>query len=62
METTPVAERCVPYSQGAQPPELEDRDGEQNKPLIIQEEAVNNLLPHLDTHKSMGPTGSTREC
>ncbi|GAB0208333.1 mitochondrial enolase superfamily member 1 [Grus japonensis] len=26
-------------------------------PPIIQEEAVNNLLCHLDTHKSMGPDG-----
>ncbi|GAB0208240.1 mitochondrial enolase superfamily member 1 [Grus japonensis] len=43
--------------QGIQPPELEDRDGEQNKPPIIQEEAVNDLLCHLDTHKSMGPDG-----
>ncbi|GAB0209309.1 mitochondrial enolase superfamily member 1 [Grus japonensis] len=43
--------------QGIQPPELEDRDREQNKPPIIQEEAVNNLLHHLDTHKSMGPDG-----
>ncbi|GAB0207891.1 mitochondrial enolase superfamily member 1 [Grus japonensis] len=41
--------------QGIQPPELEDRDREQNKPPIIQEEAVNDLLRHLDTHKSMGP-------
>ncbi|KAK4820823.1 hypothetical protein QYF61_007217 [Mycteria americana] len=45
------------YPQGIQPPELEDRDGEQNKPPIIQEEAVNDLLCHLDTHKSMGPDG-----
>ncbi|KAK4810592.1 hypothetical protein QYF61_007329 [Mycteria americana] len=45
------------YPQGIQPPELEDRDGEQNKPPIIQEEAVNDLLRHLDTHKSMGPDG-----
>ncbi|GAB0208453.1 mitochondrial enolase superfamily member 1 [Grus japonensis] len=43
--------------QGIQAPELEDRDGEQNKPPIIQEEAVNNLLCHLDTHKSMGLDG-----
>ncbi|GAB0183938.1 mitochondrial enolase superfamily member 1 [Grus japonensis] len=42
---------------GIQPPELEDRDREQNKPPIIQEEAVNDLLRHLDTHKSMGPDG-----
>ncbi|KFP44817.1 RNA-directed DNA polymerase from mobile element jockey, partial [Chlamydotis macqueenii] len=32
-------------------------DGEQNKPSIIQEEAVIVLLCHLDTHKSMGPDG-----
>ncbi|GAB0208433.1 hypothetical protein GRJ2_003309000 [Grus japonensis] len=43
--------------QGIQPPELEDRDGEQNKPPMIQEEAVNDLLCHLDTHKSMGLDG-----
>jgi len=36
---------------------LEHRDGEQNKPPIIQEEAVNDLLCHLDTHRSMGPDG-----
>ncbi|GAB0206301.1 mitochondrial enolase superfamily member 1 [Grus japonensis] len=43
--------------QGIQPPELEDRDREQNKPPMVQEEAVNDLLCHLDTHKSMGPDG-----
>jgi len=32
------------YSQGSQPPVLEDREGEQNKPPIIQKEAVNDLL------------------
>ncbi|GAB0178810.1 mitochondrial enolase superfamily member 1 [Grus japonensis] len=42
---------------GIQPPELEDRDGGQNKPPMIQEEAVHNLLCHLETHKSMGPDG-----
>jgi len=36
---------------------LEDRDGEQNKPPIIQEEAVNELLCHLSTYKSMGLDG-----
>jgi len=36
---------------------LEDRDGEWNKPSITQEEAVNDLLCHLDTYKSMGPDG-----
>jgi len=45
------------YSQGTQPPELEGRDGEQNKAPIIHEEAVNNLLCHLDAHKSVGPDG-----
>jgi len=33
---------------------LEDREGEWNKSPIIQEEAVNDLLCHLDTYKSMG--------
>ncbi|TRZ18490.1 hypothetical protein HGM15179_008640 [Zosterops borbonicus] len=36
------------------PPELADRDGEQNSPPVIQEEAVSELLRHLDAHKSMG--------
>ncbi|KAK4823249.1 hypothetical protein QYF61_000216 [Mycteria americana] len=45
------------YPQGIQPPELEDRDGEQNKPPIIQEEALKDLIHHLDTHKSMGLDG-----
>jgi len=45
------------YSQGSQPPVLEDRKGEWNKPPIMQEEAVNNLLCHLDTHKTMGLDG-----
>ncbi|KAK4828567.1 hypothetical protein QYF61_027657 [Mycteria americana] len=45
------------YPQDIQPPELEDKDEEQNKPPIIEEDAVNDLLCHLDTHKSMGPDG-----
>jgi len=36
---------------------LEDREGVCNKPPIIQEEAVNDLLCHLDTHKYMRPDG-----
>jgi len=32
-------------------------EGEQNKPPIIQEEAVNDLLCHLDADKSVGPDG-----
>ena len=46
------------YSQGSQPPVLEDREGERNRPPIIHEEEVNDLLCHLDTDKSMGPDGS----
>ncbi|KAK4822645.1 hypothetical protein QYF61_018597 [Mycteria americana] len=46
-----------PSLEGIQTPELEDRDGEQNKPPIIEEEIANDLLLHLDTHKSMGPDG-----
>ena len=45
------------YSQGVQPPELEDRDGEKNKPPILQEEGVKDLLCHLNTYKSMGLDG-----
>jgi len=36
---------------------MEDRNGEQNKPSIIQEETVNILLGHLDTLKSVGLDG-----
>ncbi|KAK4822673.1 hypothetical protein QYF61_019040 [Mycteria americana] len=42
-------------SLGTQPPELEDRDGDQNGAPIIQGEMVSDLLHHLDIHKSMGP-------
>ncbi|KAF1472578.1 Ankycorbin, partial [Megadyptes antipodes antipodes] len=52
-----VFNRQTGYPQRTQPPELEDRDGEQDEPPIIQEEAVNDLLRHLDAHKSMGPDG-----
>jgi len=45
------------YSQAIQPQVLEDRDGVQNKLPIIQKQAVNDLLCHLDTYKSMGPDG-----
>jgi len=43
--------------QGSQPPVLEDREGERNKPPIIQEEALNDLLCHLDAYMSMGLDG-----
>jgi len=36
---------------------VEDGDREQNKPPLNQEEAVKDLLHHLDTHKSMGLDG-----
>ena len=36
---------------------LQDSERERNKPPIIQEEAVNHLLCHLDTYKSMRPDG-----
>jgi len=42
------------YSQGSQLPVLEDREEERNKPPIIQEETVNDLLCHLDVYRSMG--------
>jgi len=45
------------YPQGSQTPVLEDREREQNKPPIIQDEAVTDLLCHLDTYKSMGLDG-----
>ena len=44
-------------SPSTQPPELEDRDGEQNGAPIIQGEMVSDLLHHLDTHKSVGSDG-----
>jgi len=37
---------------------LEDREGGQNKPPVIQEEVVNDPLCHLDTYRSMGPNGN----
>ncbi|PKU44059.1 rna-directed dna polymerase from mobile element jockey-like [Limosa lapponica baueri] len=47
----------INYPQGVQPPELEDKDGEQNNTPVIHEEVVNDLLMHLDPCKSMGPDG-----
>ncbi|KAK4806516.1 hypothetical protein QYF61_021352 [Mycteria americana] len=44
-------------SPGTQPPELEDRDAEQNEAPIIQGEMVSDLLHHIDKHRSMGPDG-----
>ncbi|PKU36300.1 rna-directed dna polymerase from mobile element jockey-like [Limosa lapponica baueri] len=45
------------YPQDVQPSELEDKGEEQNNPPITQEEVVNDLLLHLDMHKSLGPDG-----
>jgi len=45
------------YSQGSQLPVLQGREGERNKPPIIQKEAVNDMLCHLDTYTSTGPDG-----
>ena len=36
------------YSLGTQPPALVDRDGEQNKPFMIHDEIVLDLLRKLD--------------
>ena len=45
------------YSQGTQTLELVDRDGEQNRPYIIHDQMVLDLLQKLDNHNSMGPDG-----
>ena len=45
------------YFLGTQPPALGDRDGEQNKPFLIHDEMVLDLLRKLDAYKSMGPDG-----
>ena len=49
------SETC--YSLGTQPPALVDRDGEQNKPCMIHDQIVLDLLQKLDDHKSMRPDG-----
>ena len=45
------------YLLGTQPPVLVDRDGEHNRPWVIHDEIVLDLLQKLDAHKSMGPDG-----
>ena len=45
------------YSLGTQPPALVDRDGEQNKPFMIHDEIVLDLLRKLDAYKYTGPDG-----
>lgn len=49
-----VFNRKTAYPQGNQPPELLDRDREQNRCPAIHAEVVSDLLSHFDTHKSMG--------
>ncbi|OWK61773.1 hypothetical protein RLOC_00011756 [Lonchura striata] len=48
---------CAPTkgSQGTQPPDLQDRDREQNEASTIQEGMISELLCNLDQHKSMRP-------
>jgi len=52
----PVFNSQTSYSQGIQPPVLEDRDGEQNKPSIIQGEAVNTTWTLSNPWGWMGST------
>ena len=49
------------YSQGTQPPVLEDREGEQNKPSIIQEE-LTTCYATCTLISLWGQMGSTQEC
>ena len=44
-------------SLSTQPLVLVDKDGEKNRPCMIHDEMVLDLLRKLDTHKSMGPDG-----
>lgn len=46
---------CIP--QDNQPPELKDRGRKQNRPPVIQEEVVSDLLSPLGTYKFMGLDG-----
>lgn len=48
-------------SEGTQPPELVNRDGEQSEAHTMQGETVTDLLHHLDTHRSMMPDGMQPE-
>ena len=50
------------YSLGTQPPALVDRDGEQNRPCIIHDEMVLDLLQKLNAQKSMESDGLHLEC
>ena len=50
------------YSLGTQPPALVDRDGEENKPFMIHDETVLDLLRKLDAYKSLGRMDCTLGC
>ncbi|KAK4817558.1 hypothetical protein QYF61_020007 [Mycteria americana] len=54
-KTCEIMDYCTKHLKCSQPPESEDRDGDQNGAPIIQGEMVSDLLHHLDIHKSMGP-------
>lgn len=54
-----VSNSQTSHPQSTQAPGLKDRDGEQNKSSIINEETVSNLLLHLNSHKSMEPPEGT---
>ena len=47
----------IDYPQNNWPPELGDREGEQNGTSIIKKEEDKDLLSHLDAHKSLGLDG-----
>ena len=47
----------LPQSLIVRLPALVDRDGEQNKPFMIHDKIVLDLLRKLDAYKSMGPDG-----
>lgn len=42
---------------GAQPSDLEEKEGEREDTSIIQGKLVSSLLYHLDTHRSLGLNG-----
>ncbi|XP_056199728.1 arf-GAP with SH3 domain, ANK repeat and PH domain-containing protein 2 isoform X3 [Falco biarmicus] len=52
-----VFNRKTSFLLGTQPPELEDRDEEQNAVPTVQEATVSDPLLRLDTHRSVGLDG-----
>lgn len=45
------------HAQDNWPPEMVDRDSEQNTNPVIQEDTISDMLSHLDALMSMGPVG-----